>query len=74
MTERKYQVCNHCVMDTSDSNIVFNENGVCERCNEYEKVILPRWNYGKGHEEELKKIVEEIKRAAKERNTIVSWV
>lgn len=63
MTDRKYQVCNHCVMDTSDSNIVFDENGVCERCNEYEKVILPRWNYGKGHEEELKKIVDEIKKS-----------
>lgn len=61
MSHRKYQICTHCVMDTSDSNITFDEMGVCERCKEYEKVILPRWNKGKGHEEELKKIVDEIK-------------
>lgn len=60
-----HQACNHCVMDTTDTNIVFDENGVCERCNEYEKTILPRWNYGKGHEEELKKIVAEIKEMGK---------
>ena len=62
---RAYQVCNHCVMDTTDVNIVFDENGVCERCNEFEKTILPRWNFGKGHESELRKIVNEIKRAGK---------
>lgn len=62
---RSQQICNHCVMDTSDINIVFDENGVCERCNEYEKTILPRWNYGNGHEEELKRIVAEIKAAGK---------
>ncbi|MDD2476534.1 MAG: phosphoadenosine phosphosulfate reductase family protein, partial [Dysgonamonadaceae bacterium] len=59
------KLCNHCVMDTTDKFIVFDENGVCERCNEYEKTILPRWNYGKGHEEELNKIVNEIKAAGK---------
>lgn len=62
---RAYQVCNQCVMDTTDANIVFDENGVCDRCNEFEKTILPRWNFGKGHESELRKIVNEIKRAGK---------
>ena len=60
---RPQQVCNRCVMDTSDINIIFDVNGVCERCNEYEKSILPRWNYGKGHDEELRRIVSEIKKA-----------
>lgn len=60
---RAQQICNKCVMDTSDINIIFDENGVCERCNEYEKSILPRWNYGKGHDEELHRIVSEIKKA-----------
>ena len=62
---RPQQVCNRCVMDTSDINIIFDVNGVCERCNEYEKSILPRWNYGKGHDEELRRIVSEIKKAGK---------
>lgn len=58
----KYQICSRCVMDTTDENIVFDENGVCERCREYESVILPSWNYGKGKEEELKVLIDNIKR------------
>jgi len=48
-------------MDTSDKFIVFDENGVCERCNKYEKEILPKWNYGKGHEAELDRLVKQMK-------------
>lgn len=59
---RPNQICTHCVMDTTDENIVFNEDGVCERCREYENSILPSWNYGKCHEEELKVLLEQIKR------------
>lgn len=61
MKKRKYQICTCCVMDTTDENIVFDRNGVCERCNEYKQRILPDWNYGKGHESELKEIIREIK-------------
>ena len=58
---REYQICNSCVMDTTDENIVFDENGVCERCNEFKQRILPEWNYGKGHEKELEVLINEIK-------------
>lgn len=58
-----YQVCNCCVMDTTDKNITFDENGICDRCNEYKQRILPWWNHGKGHEAELKKILDEVKRS-----------
>jgi N-acetyl sugar amidotransferase len=30
--ERKYQICKRCVMDTTDPNIVFDENGICNHC------------------------------------------
>lgn len=49
-------------MDTSDEDIVFDENGVCMRCNEYKERILPDWNYGNGHEDELNAMIAEIKR------------
>lgn len=62
MSEREYQICSNCVMDTSDEDIVFDEHGVCMRCNEYKERILPEWNYGKGHEEELKSLLADIKR------------
>jgi N-acetyl sugar amidotransferase len=61
MDKRKYQICKSCVMDTSDEDIFFDENGVCDRCNEYKNRILPEWNYGKGHEEKLERLLAEIK-------------
>lgn len=63
--DRPYQVCNCCVMDTSDPDITFDENGVCNRCNEFKERILPNWNYGNGHEEELNKLIADIKRKGK---------
>ena len=63
MSERKYQVCSNCVLDTTDDNIKFDEKGVCQYCNEYEQRVLPWWNHGKGHEEELKKLVADIKKS-----------
>lgn len=65
MNKRKYQICSCCVMDTTDELIKFDENGVCERCNEYKTRILPEWNYGKGHEQELNELIEDIKKSGK---------
>lgn len=62
---KKYQICNRCVMDTSDEDITFDENGICMRCKEYEKRILPKWNYGMGHEKELHSLIQEIKKNGK---------
>lgn len=62
---RPYQVCTHCIMDTSDKNIVFDENGICDRCKEFEKNILPWWGYGKGNEAELKVILDKVKTSGK---------
>ena len=52
-------------MDTTDTNLKLDENGVCERCNEYKNHILPEWNYGNGHEAELQSLITEIKRKGK---------
>lgn len=59
---RSYQICTNCVMDTSDEDIVFDEYGVCMRCNEYKNRILPEWNHGKGHEKELEELLSDVKR------------
>jgi aminotransferase len=32
------QVCTRCVMDTSDSQIIFDENGVCNHCHKFDQV------------------------------------
>ena len=63
MEEKAYRVCSCCVMDTTDKYIVFDEEGVCGRCREYEQRILPQWNHGKGHEAELEKLLSDIKKS-----------
>lgn len=63
MSEREYQVCTRCVMDTTDTDIQFDEHGVCQRCREYEERILPDWQHGKGHEKELQELISKIKKS-----------
>ncbi len=65
MSTRPYQICKCCVMDTSDEDITFDENGVCMRCREYARRILPEWNYGKGHEKELSDLIRKVKESGK---------
>lgn len=61
-TARKYQRCTCCVMDTTDSKIVFDENGVCDYCNDYHKNILPAWSAKLADKDLLARTAEEIKR------------
>ena len=63
MSNSIYQTCSCCVMDTTDEDIVFDEKGVCQRCDEYQQRILRWWNYGKGHEQELNKLIGDIKKS-----------
>lgn len=58
----KIKTCSHCVMDSTDKNIIFDENGVCNRCNEFNNNISKWWNNGFGHEIELNKILDDIKK------------
>lgn len=62
-TKVEYNICKCCVMDTSDKGLTFDENGICPRCNEFEQRIIGEWNYGKGHESELKKVIKDIKKS-----------
>ena len=38
------QICTNCVMDTSDPNIKFDENSVCDHCHDFEKYVKPHWH------------------------------
>lgn len=44
MNERPYQICVHCIMDTSDLNIIFDEYGLCDYCNNFKLTIAPHWH------------------------------
>jgi N-acetyl sugar amidotransferase len=62
MTARTYQICPNCIMDTSDSNIVFDSRGWCDYCNNYHANILPHWHPDERGERELQPVIERIKR------------
>ena len=57
MKDKNHQICKNCVMDTTDSQIIFDLNGVCDHCNTFSEKILPNWNYGQGHYDELERII-----------------
>ena len=61
----KHRICTNCVMDTSDSKISFDQNGVCDHCNTFKNKILPFWDTGKEGEIKLEKIVDKIKKQGK---------
>jgi N-acetyl sugar amidotransferase len=39
----EYQRCNRCIMDTSDPEITFDQNGICNHCTEFENVTSKLW-------------------------------
>lgn len=65
MNNREYQVCTNCVMDTTDSKIVFDESGVCDHCNTFHKDILPNWHTDERGDKALKEIIAKIKKEGK---------
>lgn len=62
MSKRKYQICTNCVMDTSDSNIIFDEKGVCDHCNDFYNNVKPNWHTDSIGRQELSSLVKKIKK------------
>jgi len=58
-----YQICKNCIMDTSDSKIVFDESGICDHCNNFYNNIKPKWDSLKLGE--LMLLAEKIKKESK---------
>ncbi|MFM7682094.1 MAG: N-acetyl sugar amidotransferase [Bacteroidota bacterium] len=40
----EHKICKKCIMDTSDSDITFNENGICNHCIEFENSTAKLWH------------------------------
>lgn len=63
-----YQICTHCIMDTSDPNIVFDGRGWCKYCNNFVKNIVPTWSTDSEGERRLEKLADAIRTAGKGRD------
>lgn len=65
MSMRPYQMCNNCVMDTTDSMISFDEKGVCDHCGTFYQHTLPNWYVDERGAGRLRSVVERIKEAGR---------
>lgn len=65
---RPYQRCTRCVMDTTDSKIEFDKNGVCDHCRNFDKNIKPYWKPNENRFEELEKMAARIRRDGRGRD------
>jgi N-acetyl sugar amidotransferase len=52
-------------MDTSDSEIVFDSDGICDHCLGFRKDVLPNWDTGPTGRAKLNAVVDRIKAASK---------
>jgi N-acetyl sugar amidotransferase len=61
----EYQICNKCVMDTSDPNIKFDLDGVCNHCIEFENVTSSLWFPNEEGKKKLSEIFSKVKKNGK---------
>ena len=61
MQNLKYQICERCIMDTTASDIFFDENGICNYCIDY----LSREMKSKKTSRELEELLDNIKKKGK---------
>jgi N-acetyl sugar amidotransferase len=55
-------------MDTTDSSITFDENGLCEYCQNYYTNILPNWHTDERGEREIMEVIRKIKKEGEGRD------
>lgn len=68
------KVCSNCIMDTSDPEITFNSKGICNHCINFSEVTSKNWHPNDDGLKKLKKIVDNIKKERREKNTIAYLV
>lgn len=66
LSKRPYMICTNCIMDTSDSNITFDDRGWCDYCNNYHRSILPNWHPDKRGEKEMQAVAATIRAEGKD--------
>lgn len=53
------QICQNCVMDTTDPRIEFDEGGVCDNCNNYQRYVEP-YHLKNIHDDTFRPVAEKI--------------
>ena len=64
-SRRAFQRCTRCVMDTTDSKITFDENGVCDHCRNFDKNMAHIWKPKENKFDELEVLAEKIRKSSR---------
>lgn len=65
MTTTTQTICSNCVMDTTDSAILFDSNGVCDHCRDFNDNVKPNWHTDERGHAELSRIIDDVRKAGK---------
>ncbi|KAF5086899.1 hypothetical protein DSECCO2_51900 [anaerobic digester metagenome] len=65
MTEKSYRICTRCIMDTSDPDISFDHEGVCNHCHQYDRMVQEEIFTGDTGQEKLSQLVSRIRESGK---------
>ena len=57
-----YQICENCVMDTTDPDIKFGDDGVCEYCKNFSENIKDRWENDQNSHHAVEKLAQNKKK------------
>ena len=73
MKATQNRICTNCVMDTTDPNITFDDQGVCDHCHNYYENILPNWHTDERGWQALEKSIRSIKKegAARDHDCLI---
>jgi N-acetyl sugar amidotransferase len=61
------QVCKRCVMDMTDSKIIFDSHGICDHCLTFDSKIRPNWDTSSVGKQKIIRIAENIKKAGSDK-------
>lgn len=65
---RTYQICKTCIMDTTDPNLMFDAQGRCDYCSNFEAVVKPNWHTDGRGASALKLMADAIREGGKDRD------
>lgn len=60
-----YQCCTRCVMDTSDPEITFDQQGICNHCHQFDRIACEEWFPNAEGRNRWAALVEQIKASGK---------
>jgi len=62
MKKENLQICKRCIMNTTDPEIYFDQQGICNHCNEFDKLTSKRWFPNQEGKKKLDVIFDKIRK------------